>query len=256
MLVPGGAEPALTRAQTPRHDVGQADERAAADEQDAPRIQLDGLLFAVLARALHRHGGDGALQDLQQRLLHALAGHVSGDGGVLPRFAGDLIDLVDVHDAVLCAAHVAVRGLQQPLQHGLHVVAHVTGLGQRGRVGDDERHVHHAGQRLRQVGLAHAGRPHQQDVRFGHLHIRQRVGGAPRPHRGAVLAGPQLVGGLAQLHIDALVMVVDGHGQRPLRVLLADHVPVQVRVDLHRLRQRQRVDVGVVMPLLGDDVHA
>jgi hypothetical protein len=36
----------------------------------------------VLAAALGRHVGDGALEDLEQRLLHALARHVARDRDV------------------------------------------------------------------------------------------------------------------------------------------------------------------------------
>ena len=48
-----------------------------------------------------------ALDDLEERLLDALAGHVAGDGEVLG-LAGDLVDLVDVDDADLGPGHVEV----------------------------------------------------------------------------------------------------------------------------------------------------
>ena len=48
-------------------------ERAAADEQDVGGVDLDELLMRMLAPALRRHAGNGALQNLQKRLLHALA---------------------------------------------------------------------------------------------------------------------------------------------------------------------------------------
>jgi hypothetical protein len=51
-----------------------------------------------LRAALGRDGRRRAFEDLQQRLLHALARHVAGDGRE-PRLAGDLVDLVDVDDA-------------------------------------------------------------------------------------------------------------------------------------------------------------
>ena len=54
----------------------------------------------------------GALQDLQQGLLHALTAHIAGDGGVLT-LAGDLIDLVDIDDADLCFLHIKVRCLDE-----------------------------------------------------------------------------------------------------------------------------------------------
>ena len=54
-------------------DLLQPVERAAADEQDVLRVDLDVFLLRMLAAALRRHGGDGALEDLEQRLLHAFA---------------------------------------------------------------------------------------------------------------------------------------------------------------------------------------
>src|SRR5688572_29734520 len=75
-------------------------EGATADEQDVGRVDLDEVLVRVLPAALRRHVGDGALQDLQQRLLDALAGDVPGDRGVIG-LPGDLVDLVDVDDAAL-----------------------------------------------------------------------------------------------------------------------------------------------------------
>jgi hypothetical protein len=83
----------------------EADERAAADEQDVRRVDLQELLLRVLAAALGRHVGDRALEDLQQGLLHALARDVAGDGGVVA-LARDLVDLVDVDDAALRALDV------------------------------------------------------------------------------------------------------------------------------------------------------
>ena len=108
----------------------------------------------------------GAFQNLQQRLLHAFAGNVAGDGRVLV-LAADLVDFVDVDDAGLRAAHVAIGGLQQLQDDVLDVLADVAGFGQRGGVHDGERHVEHARQRLRQQRLAGARRTDQHDVRLG-----------------------------------------------------------------------------------------
>ena len=86
------------------------------------------------------------------------------------------------------------------------VLAHVPGFGQGGGVHDGERHIQDPGQGLGQQGLAGAGGPDQQDVGLGQLH----------------LAGALLV------HLDALVVVVDGHRQLLLGGVLADHVLIQV----------------------------
>ena len=79
-------------------DVLEPGEGATHDEEDVGGVDLDELLVRVLAPALRRHRRGGALEDLQQRLLDALAGDVARDRGVL-RLAGHLVDLVDVDDA-------------------------------------------------------------------------------------------------------------------------------------------------------------
>ena len=85
--------------------------------------------------------------------------------------AGDLVDLVDVDDAGLGALDVVVGGLDQLEQDVLDVLTDVAGLGQRGGVGDRERHVEHPGQGLGQVGLAAAGGADEHDVGLGQLDV-------------------------------------------------------------------------------------
>jgi hypothetical protein len=94
-----GAEADRVLADPPLDDAVEVGERAAADEQDVGGVDREELLVGVLAPALRRHAGDRALQDLQQRLLHALAGHVACDRRVV-RLARDLVHLVDVDDPV------------------------------------------------------------------------------------------------------------------------------------------------------------
>src|SRR5256884_926625 len=186
-------------------------ERAAADEEDVPRVDLDVLLLRVLAAALRRYARDRALEDLEQRLLHALTRHVAGDARVLG-LPGDLVDLVDVDDAALALGDVEVAGLEQPHQDVLDVLAHVAGFGERRRVGDREGHVQDARQRLGEQRLADARRADQHDVALVELDV--------------VVA--------ARVGVDALVMVVDRDGEGLLRPLLADHVLVQHLLDLGR----------------------
>lgn len=50
--------------------------RAAADKEDIFGVDLNEFLMGVLAPALGRDVGHGTLQDLQQSLLHALAGYI------------------------------------------------------------------------------------------------------------------------------------------------------------------------------------
>ena len=183
-----GAEADRVAADAALDDLVEVGEGAAADEQDVGGVDRQELLVGVLAPALRRHARDRALEDLQERLLHALAADVAGDRGVV-RLAGDLVDLVDVDDPGLGLLHVEVGRLDQLQQDVLDVLTDVPGLGQRGGVGDRERHVQDPGERLGQQRLAAAGGPQQQDVRLLQLDLGV---------------------GLAR-HLDALVVVVDRH---------------------------------------------
>ena len=189
----------------------------------------------VLAPALRRNGGGRALEDLQQRLLHALAGDVTRDRRVVG-LAGDLVDLVDVDDPGLGLLDVVVGGLDQLQQDVLDVLADVAGLGERRRVGDGEGDVEDAGEGLGEQRLAAAGRAEQQDVgllQLGELGVRLLPG-----------------------HLYALVVVVDRDGQRSLGALLADDVLVEDRVDLLRLGQGVELEAGSRGQLLVDDLVA
>ena len=104
------------------------------------------------------------------------------------------------------ALDVVVGGLQQAQDDVLDVLADVAGLGQRGGIGDGERHLEHLGEGLGEQGLARAGGADQEDVGLLQLDV------------AGVAAG-----------LDALVVVVDGDGEDLLGPLLADHVLVERR---------------------------
>jgi hypothetical protein len=193
-------------------------------------IDLDVLLLGVLAAALRGHRGRRPLENLEQRLLHPLAGDVARDRRVLA-LAGDLVDLVDVDDPPLAVTDVEVGRLQQAHEDILHVLTHVPRLGERGRVDDGEGDLEDTGQRLRQQRLADAGGAYKQDVGLLQLHVL---------HHAAV--------------IHPAVVVVDGDGERLLRLLLADHVLVQDILDLARRRKGGVVGGGLLLLLLGEDL--
>ena len=120
-----GLEAECLLADAPLDHLVQADERAAVDEQDVGRIDLEEFLVRMLAPALGRHVGRRAFEDLKQRLLHALTRDVARDRRVLV-LAADLVDLVDVDDALLALLDVAAGGLQQLEDDVLDVLADVT----------------------------------------------------------------------------------------------------------------------------------
>src|SRR4030095_6656027 len=95
-------------------DLVEAVERSAADEKYVRGVHLHEFLVRVLAAALRGYGGDRSLDQLEQRLLHALARHVARDRRIVG-LARDLVDLIDVYDAALRLLHVVVAFLQQLL---------------------------------------------------------------------------------------------------------------------------------------------
>src|SRR3954452_16020214 len=209
-------------ADPPLDHLVEVRERAAADEEDVRRVDREELLVRVLAPALGRHRRHRALEDLQERLLDALARHVARDRRVV-RLARDLVDLVDVDDPGLGLLDIEVRGLDQLQEDVLHVLADVAGLGERRGVGDRERDVEDLGEGLREERLAATRGTEQQDVGLLELEVLLAV----RLH-----------------HLDALVVVVDGDGERALGGLLADHVLLEDGVDLLRLRQVLEIEAG------------
>ena len=186
----------------------------------------------MLAAALGRDRRDRPLHDLEQRLLHALARDVAGDRRIVG-LARDLVDLVDVDNATLRPLDVVVGVLQELQDDVLNVLADIAGLGEGRGVGHREGHVENAGQRLGQQRLAAAGRPDQQDVGLGELHV-------------VVLGGV----------VEALVVVVHRNREHALSVVLAYDVGVEDGADFSGARHAvARLHEGVLV-LLADDVHA
>ena len=227
----GEADLAASRAGL--DDLLEPVERAAADEQDVLRVDLDVFLLRMLAAALRRHRGDRALEDLEQRLLHAFAADVARDARIL-RLPRDLVDLVDVDDAALALGDVEVAGLEQADENVLDVLADVAGFGERRGVGDRERHVEDAGQRLREQRLADARGADEQDVRLVELDV--------------VVA--------QRRRVDALVVIVDRDGERLLRLLLPDHVLVERVLDLLRRRDLRDRFRDLALFVLREDLVA
>src|SRR5437667_9826642 len=148
---------------TPAHQLFQSDERAAANEQDVGRIDLKEFLLSLLAAAFWRYARHRSFDNLKQRLLYTLAGNIASDRRIVA-LARDLVDFVDVNDAALTPLDIVIGVLQQREDDIFNVFADVPSFGQRSRVGNRERYLEKARERLCQQGLAHAGRSNQQNV--------------------------------------------------------------------------------------------
>src|SRR5258708_2419248 len=119
----------------------------------------------MFAAPLLGYRGDGAFYDLEQRLLHALAGHIAGDRRMV-RFAVDLVDFVDIDDAALGALDIVVGRLQELQDNALDVLADIAGLGQRCRIRNREGHIEKSRECLRKQRLARTGRSDEQESVF------------------------------------------------------------------------------------------
>ena len=210
-----GAEAHGFLADAGADNVVQAVEGPPADEQDVGGVHLDELLLGVFAAALGGDARHGALDDLQQGLLHPFPGDVPGDGGAVA-LPGDLVHFVDIDDAPGGLLHVVVRRLEEVQDDVFHVLAHVARLGEGGGVGDGEGHVQDPGQGLRQQRFPGTGGADEQDVALLKLH-------AVQVHPAA----------------DALVMVVYRHRQDHFGPFLPDDVFVYLLFDAGWIRYGQ-----------------
>jgi len=111
------------------------------------------------------------------------------------------------------------------------LLADVAGLGQGGRVSHHKRYVKHSRQGLREQGLARPRWTDEQNVALGKFNL--------------VLA-------LAMM-TQAFVVVVDGHRQDPLGLLLTNYVLVEESRNFLRGRQ---IALGALAPLLTGDLVA
>src|SRR5680860_529596 len=71
--------------------------------------------------ALRRNTGTGALQDLEQRLLHTLTRHIACDGGIVG-LPGDLVHFINISYAGFCLLDVEVSGLDELEKDVLNVL--------------------------------------------------------------------------------------------------------------------------------------
>ena len=206
----------------------------------------------MLTAAGGRNACHRALKNLKQRLLNALARDIAGDGEVLG-LAGDLVDLVHVDDADLRALNIAIGGVDELEQDVLHVLAHVTGLSERGGVGDGKRHLEDARKRLGQQGLTGTGGTEQQNVGLGELHLVHIVVEL-RVQAASFVKGRKRSAALD----DAAIVVVHGNRHGALGVFLAHDIGRKLVIDLMRRRHMRNDLTGVVLELkaLGLGIHS
>src|SRR5215469_8081095 len=178
----------------------------------------------MLAATLGRHVGDRTLENLEQCLLNAFTADIARDGGVFV-LLGDLVDFVDIDNALLGLLDITIGCLEQLEDDVFDVFPDVAGLGQRRGIHDGERHIEHAGKRLGQQGFAGARGADQKDVGLAELDFAGLL-----------------------VEENALVVVVNGDSEFFLGAILADNVAVQELLNLGRAGKAARRS-GSLFPL-------
>ena len=166
----------------------------------------------MLPSALRRNIGHGSFQELQQCLLHALAGDIACDGGILA-LSCDLVDFINVDDPALRTFDIEFGRLQELDDDVLHIFAYIACFCQGRRIGNCERNIQHLRHRLGKQRLAAAGRSDQQNVALLQFDI--------------VFHAVQ----------NPLVVVVHRNREDLFGPVLSDDILIQICLDLHRFRE-------------------
>ena len=167
-------------------------------------VDVDIFLVGMLASTLWWHVHHGSLKEFEQSLLHALTAHVAGDRRVVG-LTRDFVDLVDEDDAPLGSLHIIVGHLEQSGEDALHVLTHISGLGEDGGIDDGEGNVEKFGYRACEQCLSRTGAPHHDDIALLYLH-------------------PIGIVGL----LESFVVVVNGNGEITLGLILPDDILVEI----------------------------
>ena len=181
--------------------------------------------MGMLSSPLRRNIAGCSLEDFQKGLLNSLTRDIAGNGDVVG-LAPYLVDFVDVDDADLGLLDVVVGVLKQAKDDVLHILPDISGLRQRGGVGDTERDVENTGQRSGQKGLARSRGTHEQDIALLHLHVSQPISKQSCRHSLA-------------LESNALVVIVNGYRKSALGQILTDDMGVEFGPDLGRFGDAQ-----------------
>ncbi len=134
------------------------------------------------------------------------------------------------------------RQLDELEQDVLHVLAHITGLGKRGGVGDGKRHLEDARERLGKQGLTGTGGTEQQNVGLGELHLVHIV---VELRVRAVVIGRKRSAALNH----AAVVVVHGNRHGALGIFLAHDIGRKLVINLVRRRHMRNDLAGIVLEL-------
>ena len=150
------------------------------------------------------------LKDLQQCLLYALAGNISCNRYIL-RLLCDLIDLINIDNAMLCPFNIVIGSLDQLQENVFHIFTYITCLRQRSGICNGKRHIDYPRQCLGKKGFSGTGRSQHQNVAF--LQFDSQIIACQYP----------------------LVMIIHSHRKDLLGLILSDDIIIQKSFQFLRL---------------------
>ena len=95
--------------------------------------------------------------------MHAAAANIAPHS---PAGAGELVDLVDINDAIFGEGDVAIGFRYEFTHEVIDIAADVAGFGELGGIGFNKRHSNEFRDVLDEVGFAHSGGTDDHDVLF------------------------------------------------------------------------------------------
>ena len=202
----------------------QIRECTAADKENILGVHRGQRDHGVLAVRPHRDLNVTALQQLEHPLLYGLPAYIPLIRVLL---LGNLVDLIYEDDPLLRLLHIVVCRRQKFRYDTLDIVSDISRFRKRGRVRDGKRNIQKPCQRPDQISLAGTRRPDHQHIRFLNLYLIHGI----RRH--------------------TLIMVIDRHGHRLLRILLPHNILVKPSLDLMRRGNIPDINQGLsLLPLL------
>ena len=226
LVMHGGTESDGSLALAFLDDFLQPGKGSADDEQNVPRVHhlTSGAALARIEHHLHLAADVVRrikshfrfLHEFEQRRLHATTTDIATAAAFTT--GGELVDLIEINNAVLGELDIAIRFCHQVTDEIIDIAPDITGLAELRGISLHKRHANEIGDVLDEVGLANARGAADDDILLREF------------ERGRAL----LLLVLTQ-HPRVVVVIAHGCGEHLFGLVLTNHKTVQVSFDVGRL---------------------
>ena len=197
------------------NDILKIRESSSADKKNISCIDRYHRHHGILACRTYRNLDFTSLKELQKSLLDRLTAYVSLIGILL---LGDLVDLVDEDDSMLCFLHIIVCCCKKLGYHALDIIADIAGFCKRSCICNGKRHLQQLGEHFYQICLTASCRSDHQHIGFLDFNIIHSVCS------------------------NSLIMIIYSYRHNLLGIFLTDHIFIQCGLDLMWCRNILKID--------------